>query len=610
MSDNKINAGRETRAKFWPVFLPYLLLLALLIAAVITTFTTVELQQIGGLATSGCLLAMAVYFICIQWHVVRRLHDAGVSRFFFWMLVIVEIISAAFVGYPALIGASAPEWVATASLILVCGFGGVLHVALLVFFLLPSQAGTNDYGENPEFPGVPFTGTSWGGIVEDMLKLLLVMGTLGFLCNLAMKPFEQTSETDSLVSLIRKGALSTDKKTGEEIDNVYLRELAAGTSADAQFVNTKDATGRTPLMWAVYANYNNPEDALDRDLARLYYVQNLLSQPGIDVNAKDKDGFTAMHWAAWSGMPYCTLLLAEAGLDINAQEGNGYTPLMLAALRGNNEVVKMLLTLGADASLKNAEGMTALEMVNNGEGAYNKRDTFIFQLIYSGEREDAYKATQALLTTPPAARTLAELTDDMARMSGEARAKRLGAAILEVDKASGLTVLLQTVLGAAQAENTQEYDAAIHYFVLGQLKAIADQEAKAAKERQAVAVSAVQAKDKEGRNALDIALQFGLSKTAAHLSEVLQPAAPAPDSAPAQPDTPVLPTPALDAQPVDEPSSAAEPTPAALPEPAKETLSLNPEDVTFDIPAVTTPTEAVDMPKPEAAEDVVLPLAQ
>ena len=38
-------------------------------------------------------------------------------------------------------------------------------------------------------------------------------------------------------------------------------------------------------------------------------------------------------------MPYCTLLLAEAGLDINARENNGFTPLMLAAMRANNEVV-------------------------------------------------------------------------------------------------------------------------------------------------------------------------------------------------------------------------------------------------------------------------------
>lgn len=552
MSDTNINAGRETRAKFWPVFLPYLLLMALLVAVSISPMGYLSLPfMIAG------LLALPVYLIIIRGRAIRRLHDVGVSAFFYWMLIVVELLLLCCWGgtLAMTLSGTSPHWLAMVNAVLLYGFGIVLHVALLVFFLLPSQPGTNDYGENPAYPGVPFTGTSWGGIIEDMLKLLLVMGSLGFLCNLAMKPFEQTSVTDSLVSLIRKGALETNKKTGEEIDNVYLRELAAGVNMVqterqngedvVDFVNTPDATGRTPLMWSVYANFNNPEDALRRDLARLYYVQNLLSQPGINVQAKDKDGFSAMHWAAWSGMPYCTLLLAEAGLDINAQEKNGYTPLMLAAMRGNSEVVRMLLSLGAVADVKNADGLTAAELVKNGEGAYNKRDTFIFKLIFSAEREKAYKDTLALLSNPPAPRSLPELSDDMARMSGEARAERLGSAILDVDKESGLTILLQTVLGAAQAENTQAYDEAIHYFVLGQLKAIDVQKAKREKDGTPVTVSPLAVKDKDGRNALDIALQFGLSKTAAHLSTVMQPTAPAPDSAPAQADTPELPTPAL-----------------------------------------------------------------
>ncbi len=585
MSDTTINAGRETRAKFWPLFLPYLLLLLLTVSGVYNMLGVVAIPAI-----IVSMLLLPGYLVVIRKVAIGRLHDVGVSAFFYWVLIVAEFLAAGVYSVfarDALIGASiAPDWLDVVFQVLVFGFGIVLHVFLLVFFLLPSQAGTNDYGENPAFPGVPFTGTSWGGIIEDMLKLLLVMGTLGFLCNLAMKPFEQTSATDSLVSLIRKGSLETEKKTGEEIDNVYLRELAAGVKNDAQFVNTKDATGRTPLMWAVYANYNNPEDALKRDLARLYYVQNLLAQPGIDVQAKDNDGFTAMHWAAWSGMPYCTLLLAEAGLDINAQENNGYTPLMLAAQRGNYDVVKMLLTLGARADIKNVDGRIAQEMVNNAEGAYNKRDTFIFSLIFSKEREKAYKATQALFSEQPAARSLAELSDDMARMSGEARAERMDSAILEADKESGLTVLLQTVQGAAQAENTQEYDAAIHYFVRGQLKAIAALEAQLAKDGKPVAVSCVQAKDKEGRNALDIALQFGLTKTAAHLSTVLQPTAPAPDAAPAQPDTPELPTPALDAAPAEEMSMDDAPATTELPPaPAAETLDL-PAPAPAETPAV------------------------
>lgn len=557
MSDSNINAGRETRAQFWPVFAPYLLLLAGAITAAAISYSGTELQQSGTAAMSICMLLMAVYFICIQWHVVRRLHDAGVSRFFFWMLVVVEIVSAAFLCMPALSAKPCPEWVGTVTLVLVGGFCAVLHVALLVFFLLPSQAGTNDYGENPKFPGVTFSGTSWGGIVEDMLKLLLVMGTLGYLCNLAMKPFEQKSATDSLVSLIRKGALETDKN-GEEIDNVYLRELADGVKAEeksAEFVNSKDATGRTPLMWAVYSNYIDPDKAELCDLSRLYYVQNLLSQPGIDVQAKDKDGFTALHWAAWSGMPYCSLLLVEAGLDVNARENNGFTPLMLAAGRGNVQMVAMLLNLGADASLRNAEGHTAADLAKAEEAAFGKRDNFWFKLIFSKNRESSYLGTIKALANPPTPRKVEELMTDMVRMRGEGRAERIGSAILELDKETGLSVLLQTVLGAAKAENTQEYDEAIHYFVLGQLKAITEQaEMLAEKKKQPVDTSIIQAKDKEGRNALDIALQFGLTKTAAHLREYMSPTAPAPDSAPAQPDTPVLPTPAVEAAPAPLPA--------------------------------------------------------
>ncbi len=387
--------------------------------------------------------------------------------------------------------------------------------------------------------------TEWLPIIKDMCILVCIMGALGYACNLAMKPFESVQVTDSLVSLIRKGGLETERKTGEEIDNVYLREMENGRKEHDDFVNTKDATGRTPLMWAVYANYNNPVAAVKRDLARLFYVQNLLAQPGINVHAKDQDGFTAMHWAAWSGMPYCTLLLAEAGMDINAQENNGFTPLMLASMRGNNEVVKMLLSYGARTDIRNNEGRTAFELASAGENAYSKREPFVYSLIFSPEREAAYKATLELLSNPPAARSLAEWLEDMARMSGEARAERIGSAIVEQDKETGMTVLLQTVQGAAYAENTQEYDDAIHYFVLGQLKAIAATEKRLAEEGKPVKVPTIQVKDKEGRNALDIALQFGLTKTAAHLSWVLEPSVPAPDSAPAQPETPALPTPAL-----------------------------------------------------------------
>jgi len=248
-----------------------------------------------------------------------------------------------------------------------------------------------------------------------MLVLMAIMGALGYLCNLVMKPFEAVNPTDSLVSLIRKG---------DGNKSAFHRELEEGQRDNPDFVNTQDLTGRTPLMWAVYANFNNPKRALSKDLERLYYVRALLKTPRVEASLTDKDQFTALHWAAWSGMPYCSLELLSAGLDIDARDTHGYTPLMLAALRGNAEVVEILLQRGADASLENEAGKTALALVTESEKAYNMRDDFKYKLIFSPEREKSYQRTRALFQNPPAPASLTELRKKMTEAESLALARK------------------------------------------------------------------------------------------------------------------------------------------------------------------------------------------
>ncbi len=239
--------------------------------------------------------------------------------------------------------------------------------------------------------------TRWLPIITDMLILIAVMSAIGYLCNIIMKPFEKNYPTDSLVALI----LKANVKDGE--DAVFLKELNEGLAADADFVNTGDLTGRTPLMWAVYAHFNDPNKALEKDASRLFYVNALLDTPGIDPRKADNDGFTALHWAAWSGLPRCSAkLIDDGGLDINTADNSGYTPLMLAAIRGNKEVVRLLLQKGADVSLKNARGQTAADLATNFEEAYSSRDSWVYTLIYNDNREAFYKETLSLLTDDPA----------------------------------------------------------------------------------------------------------------------------------------------------------------------------------------------------------------
>ncbi len=231
----------------------------------------------------------------------------------------------------------------------------------------------------------------WGPIIQDMLILMAVMGVLGYLSNLIMVAFETVTPTDSLVSLIRKEDVQDGK------DEPYTRELSKLLEQNPDYINTRDNTGRTPLMWTVYINFNNPAETLKKDNKRLFYLNSLLQTPGIRINERDNDGFTALHWAAWSGMPACVERLVKEGMDVDAVENSGYTPLMLAAMRGNADTVKKLLQLGANVTRTRANGETAASLADTHGEAYHKRSSFVYTLLYSEERDTEYRKVRKLL---------------------------------------------------------------------------------------------------------------------------------------------------------------------------------------------------------------------
>jgi uncharacterized protein len=75
-----------------------------------------------------------------------------------------------------------------------------------------------------------------------------------------------------------------------------------------------------------------------------------LVQASADVNLRQADGATALHWAAYYGDAGLALLLLEAGADASAANREGSTPLWLAASQGNAGMVSALLDGGADAN--------------------------------------------------------------------------------------------------------------------------------------------------------------------------------------------------------------------------------------------------------------------
>jgi len=91
-------------------------------------------------------------------------------------------------------------------------------------------------------------------------------------------------------------------------------------------------------------------------------VESMIKQ-GVDVDAPEANGTTALHWAVYQQDAPLVKRLLEAHAKVSVVNQFGSTPMQEAALTGNAEIIKMLLTAGADVESANAEGQTALMVV-------------------------------------------------------------------------------------------------------------------------------------------------------------------------------------------------------------------------------------------------------
>ncbi|GMH35737.1 hypothetical protein BSKO_03605 [Bryopsis sp. KO-2023] len=83
------------------------------------------------------------------------------------------------------------------------------------------------------------------------------------------------------------------------------------------------------------------------------------------VNKRDRDGFTALHFAALYDHREIVRLLLERGADADCADKMGRTPLHVASARGHHEVVQMLVRSGAQVKLRDKAGLKSVDVICN-----------------------------------------------------------------------------------------------------------------------------------------------------------------------------------------------------------------------------------------------------
>jgi ankyrin repeat protein len=102
-------------------------------------------------------------------------------------------------------------------------------------------------------------------------------------------------------------------------------------------------------------------------------------EAGVDPDAKDADGISAIRWAAVEGNATVVEVLIDAGADVDSADPTGVTPLMMACRWAHMSTVRALVEAGADLDVLSDYGPGRTALMYAAIGGYNGAVTYLLE---------------------------------------------------------------------------------------------------------------------------------------------------------------------------------------------------------------------------------------
>jgi len=165
--------------------------------------------------------------------------------------------------------------------------------------------------------------------------------------------------------------------TGPELEgflarNPQVKQLIENKAKECKNSTGKilDTTGRLGI--STLASTENSDGSKQDDIFKAASEGNLENcqlflAKTEDINVRDEDGQTALHWACDANHLEIVRFLLSNGADVNVQDKGMQTPLHFALISGHEDIAKNLIQAGANIDALDEDGNTPANLCDDND---------------------------------------------------------------------------------------------------------------------------------------------------------------------------------------------------------------------------------------------------